>query len=673
MTDEQIKDWLDKHAADLDPEELPFEEDRMKVTAQIVTNDGCWPVLNKPSNIKPFTKINSKEEFNRVVGDPTNWTVALSDSDLYNNWILPNAILLFGKTWFDRVKWRRTMHRSVLFPLFTDQERHDASLAGGFENVPCGKSRIAKISRKIASALETYFSGKWLEKTSTKPPGGYLVESIKNETIREIGYDLGFKLITLPACPYCLSCDNSYKTPLIRNLTRQYMCPRCQISSENLQLSIRNLTKSGDLEGAQDVEKLYKKVKSFAYFIGITCICPNNQCEGKFVPLTCVDYDSFDSSQYNLSGILKKYSVSKDLQSFKEPPEALNDFPLTCPFCDTNFTPRKAMKMRSGFKNKSGYFTGLPTISIWAKREINKLDDPLGKEMSKDTVIVAPSIDLSDKIVSQQHISLLIGELIIHAAKVNRKSPSGFMTWLFYKAAISWMKKYSHDANRYFFGWSSYYRDMTEKEMARYPGQTKRKMTTTQRGTEAAIHLSFFKEWLNVVEDNFTEITKVDYKIKDIKDISWFCRRPKFSGGPKSTFVAEIDERKQIANKTRIRSKTGSKYVPRIAKVCSIYNIQNSYKNYIKEVDTYEWQSIKLKQNSVLQPGNKVRVEVLVMPGHPSHAPIQRIIRLRSMTLQSIINRVLNEENTGISDSLFWSSWRNRVESAKSRVGKLEE
>jgi len=677
MTDEQIKDWLAKHAADLEPEELLFEEEKARAIEQTSPNNGSWPVPQKVLNMKVFDKIDSVDEFNRIIGDPDNWETILSNTDLYNNWILPNAVLLFGKTWFDRVKWRSSIHRSVLFPLFTTQDKRDAKIVGGIENTTFGKSRIVKVSKKVGSSLEVYLTGKWRAKTSfLKKPGGYIIESIKNETIREVGNDLGYKFVSVLACPYCLASNKviSYKTPLVWHSDKQYECPRCKDLEKNLLLNVCNLKAQGNFIEAAQTEKLSQKANSFSYFIGVTCICPNDKCEGKFVPLTCVDYSTFDPSRYKLSGALKKFSLTKDTQSFKEPPETLYNLPLTCPFCDTNFTPKSALGMKSGFKGKSGHLTGLPSISIWMKREINKLDSWINQDKRslgtfKDNLTTSED-DPSSKIVSAQRLNLLIGEVIIQMSRTNKKSSSGFMTWLFYKAAISWMMRYRRDADRYFFGWSSYQRNMTEKEKARYPGQTTKKMTNTHRGSEAAIHFSFLQEWFKMIENNIHKLHKIDPNTKDLKDLSWFCCRPKFSGGPKITFVSSVDSNGRIANKTRVRSKTSS-HTPRMVKIYSIYKTSDRYYNHVNSVNSYDWQSIRLSKDSILIPGDKVKVEALIMSGHPTHAPIQRIIRLRSMILQSIINRILNEEMTGDSDSLFWDSWRKRAELARNKTGQI--
>jgi hypothetical protein len=676
MTERQIKNWLDKHAGDLEPEEILFEEEKMKVAQEFAPVDGSWPIPRELQNLDVFSKISSEEEFNRVVGNPDNWAAIFNDCDLYNQWILPNAVLLFGKTWFDRVKWRPSIHRSVPFPLFTTDEKGSASLSGKkLEDTSYGKARIAKIIAKVSSVLEVYLAGKWREKTNyMKKPGGYIIDSIKNEVVREIGADLGYKLVPTLACPYCLASNKiSYKTPLIRHAFKQYSCPRCTDLTKNLWLEISNVRERGDV--TTHIEKQFERVKRFKYFIGITCVCPNDKCDGKFVPLTCVNWDYFDRTKHNITGVLKNFSVTRDIQSFKQPPQSLENFPLTCPFCTTKFTPKSALNSKSGFKKKSGHFTGLPTVSIWIKKEINTLDELIYYESfdtSKDR-ITAKHEDLGGRIGSKQRINLLIDELVIHMARINRRSVTGLMSWYFYEAAISWMNKYWQDASGYFFGWSEYERDMTVKEMIRNPGKTKKKMTNTHRGLEVPIHFSFFQEWLGIIEKNINEICVVRSNIKELKDLKWFCRRPKFSGGPKSTFTSEVDSRKCIVNKTRVRcEQTPYTNVPRLVKIYAIYRIINDIAdkeyNYIKEIDVCEWQSIKLLSNSSLKEGDKVKVEALIMSGHPTHAPIQRIIRLRSVVLKNIIDRIRREELTGDTDFLFWEAWKKRVVASRLKI-----
>jgi len=677
MTDEQIKNWLARHGEKIEPD-FVFEEEKAEAAQRSVVHDGSWPDPKRPGNAGIFSGISfSKNEFNRVVGDPDNWEAILSDDDLYNQWILPNAILLFAKTWFDRIKWKPSIHKSVPFPLFSDNERSTAVMAKQeLEHTPHGKARIAKIMAKASSALEVYLSGRWLEKTKyLKKPGAYIIESIRNDVIREIGTDMGYKLIPTLACPYCLAPgkSDSYKVPLIRHSFKQYSCPKCVDDSNNLELEIQNAGRKH--RGTLAAEK-FEKTRQFKYFIGVTCVCPNDKCRGKFVPLTCVNTKIFNPERYRINGALKGLCISRDIQSFKRPPKILEDFPLVCPHCDTEFTPRSALTSKSGFKKKSGHLTGLPTIYIWVKKEANTLDEPMyDNHLTRKDGLVAKSEDLNSHINAKQRVSLLIGEIIIRAARVNNKSFDGLMTLYFYKAAIIWMDKYWEDASRYFFGWFEYERDLSAKEMARNPGKTKKKMTNICRGSEVTIHLSFFQEWLKVIEENIEKIREVNPDIKKLKDLKWFCRPPKFSGGPESNFISDVDDKLKIANKTSIKPVSSWDGMPRLAKVLAIYKMKdgvvNRTKNYISDVRGIGWHSIDLVPNTSLKVGEKVKVKALMMSGHPTHTPIQRIIRLRSITLKNIIDRILREEAAGDTDVLFWKSWKNRVKAAKEKVGHI--
>jgi hypothetical protein len=201
-------------------------------------------------------------------------------------------------------------------------------------------------------------------------------------------------------------------------------------------------------------------------------------------------------------------------------------------------------------------------------------------------------------------------------------------------------------------------------------------MTNTQRGSEVAIHFSFFQEWLKVIESNIEEIKNVNPHIKGLKDFKWFCRQPKFTGGPKSTFSSVVDSRGCIASKTRIRpNRTTCANIPRIVKIYAIYKIINGIidrgTNYIDEVEMHDWHSIRLISDSSLNEGDKVRVKALMMSGHPTHAPIQRIIRLRSVILKNIIDKIRREESTGDIDSLFWEAWKNRVGTARAKIENI--
>lgn len=678
--DEQAKEWLKQHAHELEPEELPSEEEKIE-QAKI---DGTWPVPKVVQDLGVFAGACTQDGFNKIVGDPNNWPEILYREDLFEQWIVPNAVILFGKHWFDRVKWKNSIHRGVPFPLFSREDKNLASNSGiGLEDTPAGKSVIAKIISKTSYALGVYLQGKWFENSDTiKKPGGYIIDSIKNDLVRDIGADLGFKLKVVPACPYCMGTRERYdkKTPLVDHGSRSYSCNKCSDLCINLDSQLES---EKDQDEADKIKHRLASAKKFRRFIGVTCVCPSDDCTGKFVPLSSIDvsastWDSLDKaafkSRINLyrTGSRKSF-VPRNVYAFVDPPKEIEDLPLACPYCDTRFTPRSALESKSGFKGQSGKLTGLPTISIWNKKSEATLDGNIGNNSDctnstfKDN-IPDKNINLDDQIIAKQKVNILIGEVAVHMSKLNKNTMSGLLSWYFFEAAIRWMRYFWEDAAGYFFGWNVRERNMTEKEMEIYPGQKKKKVTDVVRGREIAIHQSFFHMWMNVLDHNIENFQNVGSGIRNLGDFKWFCRAPKFSGGPKSTFRSEVDSKKRIANKTNIVEIKSKRFDPRLGVVLSIYKVENGVVNYdcnyVSDIKFSEWQVIRMTNECSLNPGDIVRVEALIMPGHPTHSPFQRMMRLRTAVLGPIINRVIAEEKNGERDILFWKNWNQNVKKA---------
>lgn len=661
ILDEKAKQWLAQHSHELPPEEL--EKDNFM-------NIGEWPIPRIVATEK-FNNISSQKEFNLIVGNPDNWPEIRSNTELYEKWILPQAIILFGKFWFDCVKWKRSIHRGISFPLFSEEDKAvSLEQKVKLEDLPSGKSRIAKIIDKTAYALDVYLKGNWLkEGVFLKKPGGYIIDSLKNEFVREIGSDLGYKLNHVVACPYCLSNAVKKRTPLIENGSRQFTCPKCL-----------DLLKS--LEYAKDdelhLQTKLNNVKKFKNFIGITCVCPSNSCPGKFIPLNCIDFKSwevsnktiFEQKMRRVGVALKKVSIPKNIQSFVVPPAEIIELTLECPYCATKFSLGSALKSKSGFKEKSGMLTGLPTIAIWEKKCSEILDQSIidGEDLSRKDNIVGTFFNLEDKILTKQKINILIEEVIIAMSKLNSGPVPSLITWYFFESVIDWMKRYWQDALNYFFDCKKGERIMSELEKNLYPGQIKKNTTTVHRGEEASIHQAIFHIWMDKLEKNINEFTTRNPGIKYIGDFNWFCKPPDFNG-PESTFQIEIGPKMKIANGSKIICNKPQKFDPRIARIISIYKVVDGVtdysKNYMDQIKTQEWQFIKMSLSSGLNVGDKVEVKALLMPGHTTHAPIQRIIRLRTMILSSIINRIKLEEESGNRDAKFWQTRKNIVLQAR--------
>jgi hypothetical protein len=653
-TEEQVKEWLIQHASQIGPEELISEESKQKLF------DGSWPVPQEIQNMGVFSNIKDATSFNNIVGNPNNWFIIINTPELFEKWILPHAVLYFGKFWFNKVKRRNSISKGISFPLFPKEERVD-----DIESSPQGRATISKIVEKISIVLRTYLEGKWYS-GENKKPSGYIINSLKNEFIKEVSMDMGYKPKSVPACPFCLSHKPISKTPLINYQNISYSCDRCKSVVDNLELKIKSLQKQGSQKELETVLAAQQVRKRFEKFIGITCVCPSDKCLGHFVPLSCVDKTRL--KRFDFKGALKNFPVCKNTQTFHRPPEILLDFPLTCPYCGTNFTPREALDRASGFGSKSGFFTGVPSTTIWVKEEeaildANKTFDDNYGESFKDQIAGTP--DFSDNnIIIKQHINILIGEVIIKMSKISRKTIRGLTLWCFLASIISWMIKHREDANNYFFNCETVERDMTELEKTKYLGKTKKKNTRNTSGQGVAVHQSIFHEWMTVIESNIEEFTKLDPKTKTLKNFGWFCRCPKFSGGPETLFYSVVDNSRRIVNKTPIRE-SKSENMPRLAKIYSICKNGNDYSDQIEKV---EWHAIKLKSTTSLELGDKVLVKALVMSGHPTHAPIQRILRLRALILKDIIDRVLSEERTGQSDQEFWQNWKQKVVKARKNI-----
>lgn len=647
ILDEQATSWLIKYKRELPPEEIIPEAIKIKKSMDWISTDGSWPIPLYCDSFEKFEEISELSHFNDLIGNPENWEEILTSEELYDKWILPSAILLFSKPWFDKVKWKDSIKMGIPFPLFSREEKKFSMENGvSIENTSAGKAIIARIISKTSYALRTYLKGNWYVKgESMKSPGGYIVGSIKNDLVQRIGLDLGLKQHSVCVCPYCFSLKGKRNRSLLNEHgSGVYGCERCEGR-------IKNLVKEED-------KKQFDVISKFVKFTGATIVCPSNNCFGKFIPINFVQME-----ENELSKVIEKISIHKSINVFKMPPEEILEKNVCCPYCNCNFVISDAIKLKSGHKEKSGMLTGLPKTLIWEKIEKTTLDKigdhDIGNTSFKDR-LACPHTDIDLDMIMKQKINLLIDDLLVKMTKLNKNIISGLTTWLFYRASIEWMKKYYKDAYKYFFGWNISERNMSKLELAKYPGQTKKKVTSVVRGQEIAIHQSFFQVWLEIIEENIEDFSKINENIKDIKDIKWFCQKPKFPRGPIETFMSTVDSRNYIINNVE----SNSKIKPRMVKIYSIRKIDDG-EDFSNEVEFCDWQHIKLKKGSNLKVGDKVLVEVLMMPGHPTHAPIQRILRLRSQILHDFVVRLKEEEKIGSANNVFWNTWRRQVDKAR--------
>lgn len=534
-----------------------------------------WPVPNKLGIQKTYESIGSKDAFNKIIGDPQNWKEIRDDKALFDSWILPNAVLLFGKRWFDDVKWKNGKTKGLPFSIISSEQRKEAKVLGiNVDDLPMSRSVIARVIDTTSKALKQYLEGRWYDGENIKPPGAYITESIKNNMLRDIGAELGYRTRVVPACPGCLI--GGRKIVLVYEGLGYYSCPTCRDKLKNLKMLVKN---SNDPEEIAEAKKNIEQIKRFEYFQ--------------------VDVEE-----------------------------------------------------------------KLPTMHIWVKPD----------ELTLDNENVAPKLSANqfnpdDEILDKQRIEILLEEIIIKMSRLNINSFSNFISWCFYMAVANWMANFWKDASLYFFGWTEHERDMTKNEALRFPEQSKKKFTNVIRGQDSSIHQSIFYTWMDILEESMDRITKMRPQVKSLQDLKWFCEPTKFSGGPKSVFKAEVSSKMSISNNSNIKPIKG-KIRPRLARILSI-SAHN--KDYTEDVRLLRWHSIHISHESELKPGDVVKVEAIMMPGHCTHAPIQRILRLRSMTLKDIINRIIMEEKTDTRDNSFWEERKIVLEKAKKIVKEQED
>jgi len=654
LTDREVKEWLERHTNQLPPEELPFEEERMEAVLneeKLLANN--WPTPSIVPDIGEFAAACTQNGFNKVVGSPHNWETILKRQDLFEQWILPNAVLLFSKTWFDRVKWKNTIANGIPFPLFSVSDKQEAAENNvSLEQTCRGKALIAGIIAKTSYALRRYIETKLESKVVrvNENPGGYVIGAVKNELVGQIGTDAGFSLVSVVYCPLCASGKKGsvYKTPLTECGLGVFSCQKCKFDALQLETS-------------QDNQELLEIVSKFELFSGASCVCINDKCPGRFIPISLID------------NFPRELVVTFDgTQSFSKPPNGVLDITVNCPFCNASFTFNEAISKKTGFKSKSGWITGLPKMAIWENTTLAlDIDDSQSIVVEK---LSSGSVEFDLQIMAKQKFDILIGELLIHMNNVKKNSIMGLTTWFFYRAVFEWMTAYWDEAVRYFFCWESHNRRLTLKEMQQYPDKQTKRSTKVIRGQEVPIHRYIFQKWLSLLEENISEFRRFG-SIMKLEDFPWFCRKPKFSNGPRSTFRSVVRNGK-IANMTNIVPINEKGPTPRLAKIYSIFRfnegqIDRSH-NFVSDIKDCEWHVVKIKPKSNLCNGDQVRVEALMLPGHQTHAPIQRILRLRSLVLNDIICRVLDEEATGERNVEFWKDWEYKVNIAKQNLFKGE-
>lgn len=681
--DEEAARWLEKHAHELEPEELPSEEEKMAAAQSFFS--GRWPLPRPVPRMGVFAGIEDEASFNRIVGDPGTWGRILRRKDLHHNWIRPQAVLIFGKAWFDRVKMKSSIQRLIPFPLFSEHQRQASRLTGiALEDTDAGRSKIIRIIARVEHALEMYLKGGGRSASGhIKRPGGYIIDSVRNEFIREIGADLGYRMTPAAICPRCASVfrgRRKRKVLLRESCGRGYACDQCADAVRNLELHISKLENEGDAGGIAAAREELRRAAPFRDLSGVTCVCPSSRCPGKFVPIRAVVEPGWWRTPEGIAAgrTLASLRPIKGTQRFREPPAALLGVPLMCPFCDISFTPAEALERKAGFKRRSGWLTGLPVMSVWRQREEKVLDRLLGRGFGVGAVAATMKDRLADvpsnpgaRIAARQRVDVLAGELLIEIARMNDGTVAGMLSRCFYEGLLDWMRRYSRDASEYFFGWSSGERRLTDKERKAHPGRSVKKTTSVVRGQEAAIHQTVLHAWMRRIEHHMPKIRKMDgSRIQSIADLRWLCHPPKYRSGPRSTFTARVEPGLYVPNASRIAPRNPDLPKPRLAWIISVRKaVGRGWGPDISEfVNACEWQGLRISSHSDIIPGDRVRVEALMMPGHRCHAPIQRVIRMRTGFFAPIVDKIREEEQGVRRDPCFWRKWRRSVEAAKAAV-----
>jgi hypothetical protein len=456
-----------------------------------------------------------------------------------------------------------------------------------------------------------------------------------------------------------------------------YSCERCSDTARNIALALVRHEQIGT-PIPPTLAREHERAVLFSEFSGMVCICPNDACQGRFVPISALDDQNWllTSDGQRVLEAVPQMRILKGIQRFRNPPESLMVLPLRCPFCDERFTPAKALAMRSGFRGQSGNLTGLPSIFVWVRTlDHMRFNGNCEVDLTKlrGALVDESNVDPSHRIVAEQCVRVLVGELAIHARALGEKTAPAVISRCFYEAMANWMLDHPEDASCYFFDWTSGERTSTAVELNRTPQCETKKTTTVVRGHEAAIHQTILYAWLGRISERLRDIRKIKgSKMRSLEDLKWFCHPPVYKGGPKSSFTAIVDEGLRIPNESGLVATDRTVDKPRIAWVLSIRRIDEKGQvgpNLVQHMRVCEWQSIRMSTESGLEPGNAVKVVAIMMPGHHCHAPIQRIVRLRASLLSSIISRIRSEETGETSDALFWQEWHKCAEAAKKATG----
>jgi hypothetical protein len=342
-----------------------------------------WPLIKPPNDItEEFKLISKKPHFIKIIGNIKNWGEI--NSKMYNEWVLPNAIILFGKPFYNK----------KIKNEITNQTYDDNNINK--------RAEIFQISQQIDKSLQKYGS-----KEDNLNIEQYILKSLRN-----LFADLTEHRIRKPICPMCLNTPPYVKTYLDKN-GEDYFCERCKNICKNWMLYYNNPKRK--IKKSDILNKIYKYLR-FIKLQNVACVCPNNQCVGKFIPVD--------------------FNLDLTHGTFIEPPDSVKNTKITCPYCDTFFVIGDVIK-KSGFKQMSGCLTGLPQSTIFEKMEI-----PILEERENNIPILYKDFHF-DK------LDLVRKEIILRQFKNNPKGKD--INKHLYNALNNWIIKNYDDAYDYFF------------------------------------------------------------------------------------------------------------------------------------------------------------------------------------------------------------------------------
>ena len=520
-----------------------------------------WPQPKEIPDLGVFKNIDSIESLNEIIGNPQNHKIIIENENLYSDWVLPKAINICTKKWFDNIKNKRTMGYGIPFPLFSEEEIYHYK-SKSIDETPSGKAMISKLTHETDRILTQFISngrGKYNNVYY------YIVKSLRQKISKDISELLGFRLISKRCCNFCNVKYNS-RVFLVDVGDNKLSCPTCAEKAKSCAFSS---------EGYE----YYEDYKIYGNHYGISCICHNVKCPGKFIPLNYLMCPSEKIEDY-----VKQFNI-KSTQYFKHPGNYLINEKVKCPFCNDVFIINDVIDKGLGYRGKAGYITGVPSLLTW----VNEFSNFEPQEYV-DNILIDTSEYADNLLIRNQSLDMVRKYLNKKIEKFNPAKLSGYMSYFFYSSILVWLNENEEDAFTFLF---------------------------SSAKTNSA-YWSIFCTVINTIDHNINQLNKFD--IYNLSDLKWF--ENKYNYGP-------IIEFNSIVNNCWIKNE--AEFGLRLVK---IYSIKKGNCEYINDLEFCKWQKIKLNPKSNLQNGDTVSVRALVMPNNAAHTPIRRIMRFR----ESIMN-----------------------------------